>query len=410
MSKVPAGWVNTKLKNIAKIKSGSTPLRAKGTRYFTQNGTPWVKTLDLNNSEIHITDEEITDLALKETSCTLFPANTVLVAMYGGFNQIGRTGLIIKPSASNQALSGLILNEEIADPKYVLNYLNGNVSKWKEFAASSRKDPNITRDDVCNFPILLPPLPEQTKIAQILSTWDKAIATTEQLIGNSQQQKKALMQSLLTGAIKFQGFPQWKKDTLENIVGEIHGGGTPSREIIKYWSGDIPWVTVKDLIGNKIISAKEFISKSGLDNSSAKLVPAGTVILCTRMAVGKAVVAECKVAINQDLKAIYPSENVISDYLHNWFIYRKEVIGKMGTGSTVKGVQIGEIKSLIMSVPSSLKEQQKIAAVLTAADNEIELLQKKLTFLKQEKAALMQQLLTGKRRVKINATEECMDA
>lgn len=285
-------------------------------------------------------------------------------------------------------------------PEYVKIFLHSmELSKYDE--ASSV--PTLNRNNVHCVRCAFPPLPEQTKIVQILSTWDKAIATTEKLIGNSQHQKKALMQNLLTGAIKFQGFSQWKKDTLENIVGEIHGGGTPSREIIKYWSGDIPWVTVKDLIGNKIISAKEFISKSGLDNSSARLVPAGTVILCTRMAVGKAVIAECEVAINQDLKAIYPSENIISDYLHNWFIYRKEVIGKMGTGSTVKGVQISAIKSLIMSVPSSLKEQQKIAAVLTAADNEIELLQKKLAFLKQEKAALMQQLLTGKRRVKVEA-------
>ena len=159
--KLKPGWRHVKLSDIAKIKSGSTPLRAEGERYFSTAGTPWVKTLDLNNGEIISTDEKITDTALLETSCSVFPVGTVLVAMYGGFNQIGRTGLLTIPAAINQALSGLILDRDKAEPAYILNYLNGNVKLWKKFAASSRKDPNITRDDVCGFPVLLPPLAEQ---------------------------------------------------------------------------------------------------------------------------------------------------------------------------------------------------------------------------------------------------------
>ncbi|WP_296983043.1 restriction endonuclease subunit S, partial [Thalassolituus sp. UBA1505] len=157
-------------------------MRAQSDRYFTYQGTPWVKTLDLNNGEIFNTDEQITEEALKETSCSIFPVGTVLVAMYGGFNQIGRTGLLKVPAAINQALSGLVLDSKKVSPEFLINYLNGNVKVWKKFAASSRKDPNITREDVCGFPVLIPPLPEQKKIAQILSTWDKAITTTEQLL------------------------------------------------------------------------------------------------------------------------------------------------------------------------------------------------------------------------------------
>ncbi|WP_047606452.1 restriction endonuclease subunit S [Rahnella aquatilis] len=412
MSKVPAGWVNTKLQNIAKIKSGSTPLRAKGTRYFTQNGTPWVKTLDLNNSEIHITDEEITDLALKETSCTLFPANTVLVAMYGGFNQIGRTGLITKPSASNQALSGLILNEEIADPKYVLNYLNGNVSKWKEFAASSRKDPNITRDDVCNFPILLPPLPEQTKIAKILSTWDKAIATTEKLIGNSQQQKKALMQSLLTGKKRLPGFEgEWKTHQLAKM-GKIVSGGTPDTNNPQFWDGDILWMTPTDVTALKtkyIKNTSRKITKIGVQESSAKAIPAGSLLVCTRATIGLMSISSTEITTNQGFKNLVPNEKFNVEFLYFLFSFYKKYFIRYACGSTFLELSKKDFEKLEFSCPL-YTEQQKIAAILTAADNEIDLLQKKLAFLKQEKAALMQQLLTGKRRVKINTTEECMDA
>lgn len=93
--------------------------------------------------------------------------------------------------------------------------------------------------------------------------------------------------------------------------------------------------------------------------------------------------ASVDVAINQDLKAISPSKNVYSDYLFYWFTYHTHMIEKMGTGSTVKGVQIDAIKFLKMSVPSTLDEQQKIAVVLSTTDKEIITLQQKLDTLKQ---------------------------
>lgn len=404
MSKVPAGWSEVQASDVC--SSISVGVVIKPSQYYVSANEGVKAFRSANVREGFINDSDW--VYFSKQGHTVNKKSQLLE----GDVLIVRTGypgtacVVTKEFEGSNAIDIVIArpHKDKILPAYLCAYTNSSIGKEQVLnlqGGMAQKHLNVGAYQT--LIIRLPSINEQTKIAQILSTWDKAIATTEKLIGNSQHQKKALMQSLLTGAIKFQGFSQWKKDTLENIVGEIHGGGTPSREIIKYWSGDIPWVTVKDLIGNKIISAKEFISKSGLDNSSARLVPAGTVILCTRMAVGKAVIAECEVAINQDLKAIYPSENIISDYLHNWFIYRKEVIGKMGTGSTVKGVQISAIKSLIMSVPSSLKEQQKIAAILTAADNEIDLLQKKLAFLKQEKAALMQQLLTGKRRVKVEA-------
>lgn len=250
------------------------------------------------------------------------------------------------------------------------------------------------------LPMLVPPLPEQQKIAKILSTWDKAISTTERLIDNSTQQKKALMQQLLTGKKRLAGLDEeWISEPLEKVVSKIYGGGTPSKNVPEYWDGDIPWVTVKDLIATKIDGAQQYINKSGLENSSANMVPAGTVIIATRMALGKAVIASCDVAINQDLKAITGSPKIDSVFLHYWLLLQAKVIEKLGTGSTVKGVQLETIKSLRMHIPPSIQEQQKIATVLTNADNEIELLEQQLADLQQEKKALMQVLLTGKKRV-----------
>lgn len=263
-------------------------------------------------------------------------------------------------------------------------------------------------DSWFKWPFNIPPVSEQKRIVKILSTWDSAISVTEKLLTNSQQQKKALMQQLLTGkkrlldenGMRFSG--EWRSGPLGSLVGRIYGGGTPSRANNGLWGGDIPWVTVKDLISPRITGAQEYINEIGLAESASNLVLAGTVIIATRMAVGKTVVASCDVAINQDLKAICASKHVCSEYIFNWFLLHAEQIAKMGTGSTVKGVQVEAIKALNMKIPKAIEEQQKIAAVLSAADAEISTLEKKLTCLKDEKKALMQQLLTGKRRVVVD--------
>lgn len=143
-------WVCKKLGDVADIKSGMTPLRS--TLDFFRNGTiHWVKTLDLVNGDIDKTDECITEKALNETSIKIYPIDSVLVAMYGGFNQIGRTGILKVEAATNQALSIILVNKKIIKPIYLINYLNANVFKWRKFAVSSRKDPNITSADVKSY-------------------------------------------------------------------------------------------------------------------------------------------------------------------------------------------------------------------------------------------------------------------
>ncbi|MFM8744570.1 MAG: restriction endonuclease subunit S, partial [Cytophagales bacterium] len=178
---LPREWELVKIKEIAKISSGTTPLRDR--IEYHQNGTiPWVKTTDLNNSTIVDTEENITELALQKTSLRMYPKNTVLVAMYGGFNQIGRTGILGIEATINQALSAISVNREEVDPHFLLNWLNAKVGLWKNLAGSSRKDPNITSKDVGDFPFVKIPLQEQRAIAHILGLMDESINKNNQLI------------------------------------------------------------------------------------------------------------------------------------------------------------------------------------------------------------------------------------
>lgn len=399
----PDGWLKGYLKNIASIKSGATPLRSKGERYFTDSGLPWVKTMDLTNSFITKTDEEITQLALDETSCSVFPINTILIAMYGGFNQIGRTGLLTKPSAINQAISGLVLDDTKTEPLYILNWLNFSVHHWKRFAASSRKDPNITRRDVCSFPILLPPKSEQTKIADILSTWDKAIEVTEKMIENSRAQKKALMQQLLTGEKRLKGFNEkWKQYSIMQM-GTIISGGTPDTRNQDYWDGSILWITPTDITALKnrfILNTERKITESGVKNSSANILPKGSLLVCTRATVGFMGISCSDITTNQGFKSLVPNKEFNVNFLYYLFTHNRNIFIRYACGSTFLELSKKDFSKLTFFCPE-LKEQQEIANTLSDADKEIEILQQKLNFLQQEKKALMQQLLTGKRRVNV---------
>ncbi|WP_186150146.1 restriction endonuclease subunit S [Burkholderia gladioli] len=118
--KLPDGWVIAPIGEIFDTSSGTTPPRAMYDRYFRNGTIPWVKTLDLNNSEIHLTDEAVTDVALSETSLRIYTEGSVLVAMYGGFNQIGRTGLLRIPGSVNQAVTAILPNRKRVVPRYLL--------------------------------------------------------------------------------------------------------------------------------------------------------------------------------------------------------------------------------------------------------------------------------------------------
>jgi type I restriction enzyme, S subunit len=148
----------------------------------------------------------------------------------------------------------------------------------------------------------------------------------------------------------------------------ILGGGTPSRTRADYYNGDIPWVTVKDLKDELTLSSsQERITKLGLENSASRLVPAGNVIVATRMAVGKAVRTLADVAINQDLKALVCGQRIDSRFLLFFLRSKASLLEAKASGSTVKGILIEDLQELELVLPPML-EQQRLAARLEQTD------------------------------------------
>jgi type I restriction enzyme S subunit len=148
---------------------------------------------------------------------------------------------------------------------------------------------------------------------------------------------------------------------------DVVGGGTPSRSEPRYWGGDIPWATVKDLSDAAIRDTSERITQEGLENSAANLVPAGAIVLATRIAPGRATLTRFDLAINQDLKGLIPRAGVDAQYLL-YFIHSNALrIARMGAGSTVSGITLESLRRVRLLLPT-LAEQRRIAGMLGKAD------------------------------------------
>lgn len=128
----------------------------------------------------------------------ILPVSTILVAMYGGFNQIGRTGMLSYPSTINQAISALPPIKTV-DPYFLITQLNSRVSEWKRLAASSRKDPNITKKDVADFRITYPSLSEQKIIGNFFNNLDHLITLHQRKLDVSKEKKHIYRKCLYSG-------------------------------------------------------------------------------------------------------------------------------------------------------------------------------------------------------------------
>jgi type I restriction enzyme S subunit len=165
----------------------------------------------------------------------------------------------------------------------------------------------------------------------------------------------------------------WKKTKLGDALDRIIGGGTPSKNNAEYWDGDIFWCSVKDMSDDKfsLSSTEDKISLLGLENSASNLIKKGTVITATRMGLGRAFINKVDMAINQDLKALYPNERIDNNFLLWTIINKRNEIDSLGTGATVKGITLDTLKSIDILLPP-ISTQLKIASILSAYDDLIE--------------------------------------
>lgn len=208
---------------------------------------------------------------------------------------------------------------------------------------------------------------------------------------------------------EFEG--EWEKKELGEIC-RITSGGTPNRGNSEYWGGDIPWISTSLINFNAILQAEEFITHKGLENSSAKLFPKGTLLMAmygqgkTR---GQVAILEIEAATNQACAAIIPDNKIITErfVLHN-LIGRYQEIRNLSNQGGQENLSGGLIKGIEISIPT-LPEQQKIATFLSAVDSKLSQLKKKKSLLEQYKKGVMQQIFSQHIRFKQDDGSEFPD-
>ncbi len=294
------------------------------------------------------------------------------------------------------------------DYKFLAYYLQEEHSK-KSFDYQNKAHPSVIRE---LYVIAKPPIKEQQRIAEILGTVDEDIAKTQEVIEATEKLKRGLMQQLFTRGIGYTKFKEtkigqipeeWDVGKVGDLFKSVIGGGTPSRKETKYWNGDIPWMTVKDMSNKKYVhDTEEYITEAGLKESSSSLIPENNLITSTRMGIGRVYINKVPVAINQDLKGLIPKDDFILDYTYWLILSVAKQLEAKGTGSTVKGIRLEDFKSLEIALTTNKTEQKEISEILSAVDEKISVnkkLKEKLTLLKK---GLMQDLLSGKVRTIIN--------
>ncbi|MGX5733402.1 restriction endonuclease subunit S [Bosea thiooxidans] len=248
----------------------------------------------------------------------------------------------------------------------------------------------------------LPPLPEQRAIAEALGDADALVDALEALIAKKRDIKQGAMQELLAGQRRLPGFQgEWTVQRIRDVT-SCASGGTPSTNVSGFWGGDIPWMSSGELHLRQVWDVAGRITKWGLQNSSAKLIPENCVLIGlagqgkTR---GTVAINRIPLTTNQSIAAILPSPSYVSEYLYHNLSARYEELREISSGDGGRGgLNLTLIGLLEVPVPP-LDEQRAIAAVLSDMDAEIAALEDKLAKARAVKQGMMQVLLTGEIRL-----------
>ncbi|EJL7849983.1 restriction endonuclease subunit S [Vibrio parahaemolyticus] len=350
----------------------------------------------------------------------------ILMTITGNIGRIATLPDEIPEANINQHIAKISVIDGVSS-SYVAQALQQEFyNRYYERILTGQAYPQISLKQVRETPILLPPYPEQQKIAEVLSTVNKKINLIDQKIAETEKLKTGLMQKLFSEGVGVQDengewnahtefhsiknvtLPVgWKLDNLGTLLEKIVGGGTPSKAKPEYWGGSIPWASVKDFKKPWLSSdcIMDTITNEGLKNSSANLIEPDVVVIPTRMALGKVAMTKGSIAINQDLKALYPKNIIDNLFLFYWLQHQASKIESLGSGSTVAGIRLEILKSIDCLYPESISEQKQISRILKCTDSKIDLLIEQKVATQKLKKGLMQKLLTGEWRIPVEETE-----
>jgi len=260
------------------------------------------------------------------------------------------------------------------------------------------------------FKIVLPNFEEQKRIAYVLSKIENAIKIQDRIMNSLQELKKSMMHKLFTEGIEHTEYKdteigripkEWEFKTIEEISYKIKAGGTPERKELKYWNGEIPFVTISDITNSRIYiyKTKEKISELGLKNSSAWLVPPNSLLVSMYATIGETAINKIEVATNQAILAIIPKPCFNVEFGAYVIKYYRKFLYNKNIQSTQKNVNKAILKNFKIPLPP-LKEQKRIVDILSTIDNKILIEEDRKKYFEALFKTMLNKLMMGQIRVK----------
>lgn len=378
-------WKEYKLGEIIKIVGGGTP-KTSECRYWNGN-IPWLSVVDFNNDRKYVyeTEKHISIEGLNNSSTKILSKGDIIISARG---TVGAMAMLGKDMAFNQSCYG-IQPTKLVDRDYLYYLLFSSVQELKHNSHGGVFD-TITRDTFDTIEILLPPLSEQKRIASILGSLDDKI----DLLHRENETLEAMAETLFR-----KWFIEDAKDELsETILGDVvetTSGGTPSRKNEKYYqNGTIDWVKSKELNGTFLLETEEKITEDAVANSSAKFIPANSVLIAMYGAtVGENAIIAKEMTCNQAICALIPNENYPYTYLFLWAKLMKEEFINLACGAAQQNISQILIKQ--QPISDNVNAIKQFHVIVEPFFEKIKLNAKQLYTLTQKKNLLLMSLMTN---------------
>ena len=399
----PKDWKEKTFNAFLKIKRGASPRPIES--YLTSNigGVNWIKIGDAPRYGKYITstEEKITTMGAAH-SVRVFPGDFIL----SNSMSFGRPYILSIDGCIHDGWLRLYDFQAEADDEFLYYLLSSSYvqRQYESFAAGSGVQ-NLNKEVVKNVVVCIPSLTEQKKIAQTLSSFDTYINDLDELIKKKRGIRDGALEDLTCQRTRMAGFTgEWMEYAISDITRTIIIGGTPSTACQEYYGGNIPWLSSTEIHQKRIKTPTTYITDLGLQNSSAKMAPEGSVLIAlagqgkTR---GTAAYLTRPMALNQSLAALITNEKCNPEFLYYliermYLPLRDLSSGDGGRGGLNKKL----IKGIFVTIPVDVAEQKAIADALTAMDEEIEALENERDKMIQIREGAMDDLLTGRIRLK----------
>ncbi|NHM47263.1 restriction endonuclease subunit S [Staphylococcus aureus] len=388
-------WEEKKLGDVATFAKGK--LGAK--KDVSQNGVPIILYGELYTKYGAIVSKIFSKTDIPENKLKIAKKNDVLIP------SSGETAINIATASCIYLNKGVavggdinILTPQKQDDRFISLSINGiNKNELSKYA-QGKTVVHLYNNDIKNLKIVFPSeFEEQVRIGDFFSKLDRQIELEEQKLELLQQQKKGYMQKIFSQELRFKDengeeYPEWEEKQLGEVA-EIIGGGPPSTKNKLYWNGEINWFSPIE-IGNKtyVYSSQKKITEEGLRKSSAKILPVGTILFTSRAGIGKTAILAKESTTNQGFQSIVPRKGVLDSY----YVYTisnilKILAEKVSAGSTFSEISKKQMEQLNLNIPM-IKEQKNISKFFSKFDNLIEIQERKLKLLKQQKQGLLQKM------------------